>query len=337
MRSGWTLRIFLLRFLALYPAAVTVVLVVLPVLRPRDGPFALVAVLSVHLALSAVLLVPVAGVRDAGWLRVGLVALLAVAALRFGGDWLSVPLPGGAATTGPELRVLSWNLEIGARDGRAAVEGVRAIEADIVALQELTPEAAAAIEADPILAARYPHRVLASRPNAFGNGVLSSHPIVASEDLETPEGIVARIDVDGQFLTIINAHPFPGRIHAIGGLSVPVSFDPGVRDDQLRSLRTRVELIVATGEPLLVIGDFNVAPTEAAYGDLAAGLRDVHGEVGWGPGWTWRPSRIEAAGIGLLRIDQALVGPGLDPIASDVDCSLPGDHCRLIVRIALSR
>lgn len=57
------------------------------------------------------------------------------------------------------------------------------------------------------------------------------------------------------------------------------------------------------------------------------GLKDVHVQVGLGPGWTWRPSRLETLGLSLLRIDLMLVGPGVDPVSGGVDCSRSGDHC----------
>lgn len=85
---------------------------------------------------------------------------------------------------------------------------------------------------------------------------------------------------------------------------------------------------------MLVIGDFNTSPTEPAYDDLTRGLRDVHVEVGQGTGWTWRPSRFESLPLGFLRLDMAVIGGALDPVASSVDCSLPGDHCRLTIGLA---
>ncbi len=44
---------------------------------------------------------------------------------------------------------------------------------------------------------------------------------------------------------------------------------------------------------------------------------------------------FEPLGIGLLRIDLALAGPGARPIAVDTRCDLPGDHCQLIATFAL--
>ena len=78
-----------------------------------------------------------------------------------------------------------------------------------------------------------------------------------------------------------------------------------------------------------------MTPDEPGYRTLADGLRDLHTDVGMGPGWTWRPSALEGLGLALVRIDMVLLGPGLDPVSSGVDCSLPGDHCRVMGRIAV--
>ena len=78
----------------------------------------------------------------------------------------------------------------------------------------------------------------------------------------------------------------------------------------------------------------NVAPTEPGYQVLAEGLEDVHRAVGLGPGWTWRPSRFEGLGLGLLRID-AVFTRGLDPLTIATDCSRPGDHCLVRAELAV--
>jgi endonuclease/exonuclease/phosphatase (EEP) superfamily protein YafD len=265
-------------------------------------------------------------------LRLALIALAVVSAARFGGEWISVPQ---ARATDPaaELAILSWNLELGARAGEAAVERLRGLDLDVVGLQELGPEHAAAIEADADLRARFPHRMLAPGSSVEGMGLLSAHPIVRSELLTDPVAIEAVIHVDGRAVTVITGHPFPGRIGFVGAL--PVSFDPTSRDQALARFRGRVDAAIARGETVVVVGDFNVAPTEPAFDPLTTGLADAHREVGLGPGWTWRPSRLEGLGIAVLRIDLALSGPGARPVAINEHCGLPGDHCQLEARFAL--
>jgi endonuclease/exonuclease/phosphatase (EEP) superfamily protein YafD len=127
-------------------------------------------------------------------------------------------------------------------------------------------------------------------------------------------------------LGILNAHPLPGRIGS-GFLGMPLTFDGRQRDAAIERVRGHIAGLVSGGVPFVVAGDFNTAPTEPAYARLVDGLRDVHVEVGLGPGWTWRPSRLESLGMGFLRIDLVLAGGGVRPEAIAVDCGHPGDHC----------
>jgi vancomycin resistance protein VanJ len=318
--------------IAVYPAAMAVLLLLLPVVQPRNGPLALAAVLAMHLALAAIVLVPLALLRDARALRLALAALAFVSAVRFGDEWASLPAirPADPAT---ELAILSWNLEFGARAGPGAVDGLRGLDLDVVALQEVGTDHAAAIEADADLPARFPYRQLVPREGVFGIGLLSAYPIVRSEVLDAPMSLEAVLDVDGRPVTIITGHPLPGRIRALGLL--PVSFDPTDRDTALARFRARVDAAIGRGETVIVVGDFNTAPTEPAFERLVTGLADAHREVGIGPGWTWRPSRFEGLGVGLLRIDLALSGPGARAVSIAQNCSLPGDHCQLEARFVL--
>ena len=322
----------LLALAAVYPAAVAVLLVALPVVQPRNGPLALAAVLAMHGALAAVILVPLALHRVGRPLRFSLVALAAISVVRFGGEWVSVP-PARAADPAGELAVLSWNLELGARPGPAAVDGLRGLDVDVVVFQELGRAHAAALEADPELQARFPYREFVPMDGVLGMGLLSAHPIVRSDLVAEPIAIEAVLDVDGRPVTVITAHPFPGRLQFVG--PIPLSFDPTARDADLTRFRARADAAIARGETVIIAGDFNTAPTEPAFSRLVAGLADAHSEVGIGPGWTWRPSRLEGLGVGLLRIDLALSGPGARPVTVEERCHLPGDHCQLLARFAL--
>lgn len=311
---------------AVYPAIVAILLSVLPVVQPRDGLFALAAVLSMHLALAALVLVPLAFCRDAAALRVALLALAFTSVVRFGDEWVSIPRVGPADEVA-DLAVVSWNLEFGARTGEAVTEGLRDLDVDVIALQELGPGHSAAIEADADLRRRFPYRSLVPMDGVLGLGLLSAFPIVSSAVVADPVTIEAVLDVNGRPLRLITSHPLPGRIATVSGL--PVSFDPSSRDRAIDRFRARVDTAIARGETVIVVGDFNTSPTEPAYARLVTGLVDAHAAVGTGPGWTWRPSRFEGFSVGLLRIDVALSGPGVAPVRVGERCHLPGDHCQL--------
>ena len=312
------------RALALYPATVAALLVVLSILAPRAGPLALANILSVHLALAAVPLVPVAVVRPGLALRSSLAVLGLVVALRFGGEWLSLP-PDADASDNLFLAA-SWNLELGARAGDDAVEGIKTLDVDIVALQELGPDHARAISASERLAERYPHQALYPDPTVFGMGLLSSWPLLQADFHQDPSVIEAVVDLGGgRRLTVITVHPLAGRFDLVGPL--PVGHDSAKRDASLARIRDRVDAAIGRGETVAILGDFNISPTEPAFAELTAGLHDAHAEVGQGPGWTWRPSRLEWMRMGLLRIDHALSSPDLVPVSVKEDCSQAGDHC----------
>jgi endonuclease/exonuclease/phosphatase (EEP) superfamily protein YafD len=129
---------------------------------------------------------------------------------------------------------------------------------------------------------------------------------------------------------VFDVHPYSPGIRSIAG--VPVALDTRRRDEELGIIGARV---AALDEPAtaLVVGDLNTTPTEPGFGVVAGGLADAHAVAGSGPGFTWRPSLLQGLDLGLLRIDHVLAGARLAPVASEVECSLPGDHCRLVVTL----
>ena len=209
-------------------------------------------------------------------------------------------------------------------------------DADLVALQELTAEGVSAIENAPAVLARYPYRSLHPDGGVFGMGLLSRYPIVDAEALRDPSTLTARIDIGaGAPLAVTVAHPLPGRITTATPLRLPLAFDPTERDASLRVVRSRADAGAKDGAPSILLGDFNVSPSEPGFAHLIEGWRDIQREVGVGPGWTWRPSRLEGLGLGFLGIDHVLVTPDIEPESISQECSHPGDHCLVMARLRL--
>jgi endonuclease/exonuclease/phosphatase (EEP) superfamily protein YafD len=319
------------RLSALAASAIALVIALGQVLGLRDGPMGLVAVFAPHLLLAAAALAVFAVLR-ARWTAsfVSLAIVLVVGTVTLGADWVpGIP----AVRDGPTMRLMSWNLELGSAALRSLPDVLGSTDVDVVALQELTPEAAAMIEADAAITAAFPYRLLVPAPGVVGMGLLSRFRLDELERTADPPTLAGELDIAGHAVRVLNAHPLPGRIATVSPLRIPVAFDPSDRDADLRTIRTMADGLAAAGAPLVLLGDLNVAPTEPAFDDVLRGWRDAHAEVGVGPGWTWRPSRLEGLGIGLLRIDYVLVSAGLAPIDIGQDCSRPGDHC--IVRAEL--
>ena len=301
--------------------------VVRTLIQFRTGPFAYVTIFEPHLfGLLALLAIVLLWARRPIPAAIVAVALL-VGVVRVGSEWVSLPIE----TSPDDLVVMTWNLHIGSRPPDESVAALlrNDLEADVVALQELTDDVAATIEADPAVDERYPYRLLYPTNNTLGMGVLSRYPLAGAAPFVNPPGLEVVVEAPGAPITLINAHPSPAR------LAPPVVYDPARRDQAIARVRDRIDAALERDDLVIVVGDYNVTPTEPAYRDLVEGLRDVHTDAGLGPGWTWRPKRVEPLGIGLLRIDYVFAGPGLEPVSSSVRCPPTGDHCLVISRISV--
>lgn len=270
---------------------------------------------------------PDRGGRGRALFRLGLLGVVVLAVVRAGGELWS---PDGAVDSQErEVVVLSWNLDPGARSVDASIEGIAAIEADLVALQELTPDVAAAIEADERLARRYPYRILEPRAGSDGLGLLARQPLLVRGRESAPPVLRAGWLLDnGTIVDVLDVHPRPPDVDWLGPF--PVGLDTRARDTALGAIADRVAAVQDPGLAL-VVGDLNATQGEPGLAPLVSMLRDAHAAAGTGPGFTWRPRLLEGLGIGVIRIDHVLAGSRLQPAATAVDCSLPGDHCRLVV------
>jgi vancomycin resistance protein VanJ len=324
--------------LALYPLALVGLTLLALVAPRRDGALALAQVFAHYLFLPALLLLPLALGRGMILLRLALAATAAIFLLVYPPALNLAPrVPPPAA---PRLRVLSWNVFVGGATPAAMRAAIAEHDPDVVLLQELIWEELAG---DPELAARYPYQLLRPGETAPSLAIFSRHPIVASGVPELPgdgwdmERIVwARLDLGGQTVTLVNAHPIPPRTFERG--CPPLScYNRGPRDDQIAQMRAFAEeLRLRTGDPLVLAGDMNVTEREEAYFDLAAGLRDLHRAAGSGFGASWRPDDLGLP-AGLIRIDYIFASEGLRPLGLTTDCAARGsDHCLLVGDLALT-
>ena len=311
------------------------------VFRPQSGPPALLAAFEPHLlALGAVsgvlalLLTINERTGQASRIRVIAIAAIVVALVRVGGEWWS---PGDNRARGEpspsetRLAIMSWNIGAEMTSAQDVVDGIlevrQPLRPDVVAVQELTPDIAAALDASDEIDARFPYRILEPRDEGRGMGLLSSIPLVRGAYGAFPMLLTAGLVMpDGSRLDLVNAHAMAPRITTLAG--IPVGMDTRLRDLDLRYVRAAADR-AEDAERVLLAGDLNTTPFEPGFGIVADGFRDLHAEVASGTGFTWRPGILERLDVGLLRIDHVLAGAALQPVAISEDCSLPGDHCRV--------
>lgn len=212
---------------------------------------------------------------------------------------------------GPRLVVLVYNALGYNLDAEDTLRVIRDSAADLVALQELNPETAAAIER--VLGDVYPYRWLNPQIGVLGGGLFSKYPLgrslsPASEVPWTVTPMAIELLVDGTHITVVGFHADPGP-HSVQR-----------RQQQAQAL---AEYARRRKTPLLLVGDLNATDQNAAYALIAEPMRDAWREAGWGFGHTFpgRPtsqtggSRPVFLGVPvpmwLVRIDYIFHSPDL--------------------------
>lgn len=206
----------------------------------------------------------------------------------------------GQADCSRHMTVMTFNLAAGDSDDDSLVAALENSGAEIIGLQEMGAADAALIRER--LSDEYPYQVQHG-DGIPGIGLISRHPITHYEIITPPTVdfpfILAVLDVDGQPLTVLVAHPPPP------GIALP---------DRRFASRTifDVPLIIdltTGGGPALVLADLNIPDQSEEYELLrAAGLNDSWREAGWGFGLTF-PAAVYRGilpPIPLWRIDYIL-------------------------------
>jgi endonuclease/exonuclease/phosphatase family metal-dependent hydrolase len=222
------------------------------------------------------------------------------------------------------LRVATVSLRLGRADPHAVVALVRAHRVDVLAVQELTPEARTALQAAG-LGEQLPHaHVVAARdgsPPAAGGALWSRWPV--RERSAVPgrfEQPAARIAVPGApdvEVTAVHTDPPSTSPRSVRQWTADLADLPGPDPGVLRVLA----------------GDFNATLDHAALRRLVGtGYRDAALAVGQGLRATWTPLRSPQP---RLTLDHVLVDPRLG-VASVTLVPVPGsDHRALIAELEL--
>lgn len=235
------------------------------------------------------------------------------------------------------LKLVTLNLFATNGDRERIVTALRAQEADVIALQELSPEVATVLSTLP----EFPYRALepsgpAAHTPTSGLGLLSRYPLSAYVYDAGHRFQRAVVHLSGRRPTLFNVHaptPFDSSPNLAESLpfSTVLSYDAGERGRVLAAL---LDLFAGTQGPLVVLGDFNLSDFEAAYREVAAQLTNVYRATTPGFGFTLS-NRGRILPFPFLRIDHLWMGGSVRPAAVGVDCRPTGsDHCLLWGRVA---
>ena len=235
------------------------------------------------------------------------------------------PPPAGAGDD--SITVLSQNLEYG--DVGALTDAAQRASADIVVLVDLTPQTAGSLLGSP-LAQAYPYRGGLSSRFPSGTVVLSRYPLDAERTLDaTGSSRSYRVTSSpiGAFV-LAALHPTP-----------PYGDRTGPWRSELDSIGQGLTPRSAGVDPVLAVGDLNATTDHLPFRRLLAvtGLRDAAEltNSGWAPTFPLG-GRFTSHGVvvpPVVRIDHALVGPGLTASSLRRLTVAGADHAGLLVRV----
>ncbi len=247
-------------------------------------------------------------------------------------------VPRGVKVEADTLRLATYNLRAHTTglDGLVAV--IQQLDSDVVALQEVSREAAQRLAVD--LREAYPHQLIAVRDSPYyGTGLISRLPLLNDQIYPFEPNRLrlqrAQIEWRGRTITLFNFHAQP----------VAESWQPpdiNVRRDQI------IYLLAEAGqirEPHILIGDFNFNEFSEDYARVTANYIDVFATVGVGLGLTgphW--GNLEHAPFGVTinallpayqRFDYAFHDPQLRSVKAAVWLDYGGsDHKPLVIEVA---
>lgn len=266
--------------------------------------------------------------------RVGLGVMAAMPALAVGVPLAPSLLQGGAPPStqvapSNEVCVLSINTMYGQADASGVERVVKTQRPDVIVIQEWTMAARRAYL--PVLEAEYPHLSEVVREDAFGQAVFSRLAFTEPPRLYPPQvgmrepQITASVLLAGRPMRVTNTHLLP-----------PI----GLRyfADQRAGARALAAWARSSdsSRPHVLIGDFNAPPGTAILNAfIGDGWSEAHGTTGFARGSTW-PSVGVLRHLPGIRLDNAVVGPGVIVTDARVCESIGSDHRPIVVRVRWS-
>jgi vancomycin resistance protein VanJ len=232
---------------------------------------------------------------------------------------------------GVEIKAVTFNVLGHAANPEQTFTLIDAIDADIVAVQELRPGLRDMVQHD--LATRYPYQ--ATHINRIaGLGLFSRYPFLEEpqfsydlslykDDYTSARYIRAVIEIEAQAVVVYVYHPPPPSFELLR------AYDDKANQAQTREL---ARLIKAEVLPVILLCDCNATPYGKQYNTLDGVLNDAFAQRGWGLGLTF-PAKFP-----LIRIDYVWHTNQIVAVDARVwveDIHSTSDHLPVLARLVL--
>jgi endonuclease/exonuclease/phosphatase (EEP) superfamily protein YafD len=282
---------------------------------PGRGQVAIAAASAVPLMLLATVPAIIILAATRRWISTALaLVLLGI------GVWTQAPLfkAADAPARGP-VTVVQSNLKLGKADVSDVVSRVRSSGAALLTVEEMTPQALAALESTD-LRGMMPYEFVVPGEGGTGTGIFSRYPLRNTAELNGFAMTNLRADVDlpgAAATTVFAVHPIP-----------PYPYDPDRWVDEMKRLRETVHSV--GGNRVIVSGDFNATWDHAQYRSLLErGFRDATEQAGEGMQLTYPADRSYPPLIGIDHV----VTRGFTATSLSTFSVTRSDHRALVVAL----
>lgn len=244
-----------------------------------------------------------------------------------------------ATVAGVPLRLMSWNSLFLNKDVAAFNQAITELQPDLIALQELGAPLTDNLRAT--WQEAYPYMELYPAATPAGMGIVSRYPFRTTTlpDFDEETGCncqVVTVEIEGQTVTLINAHPWPPKIefsfpHHWSNLLALNAVNQDPIFDQLLAQIAQVD------GPLLVAGDMNTMPFQPNVQRLQSILTDTFVEAGSGLGYTFPAdgTAYHLPSIPFMRIDYIFHNAAWRATTTNVDTITGSDHRYIIADLVL--
>jgi len=250
------------------------------------------------------------------------------------GRFRSEPLADEASSK--PLTIMSYNLLFAGGNPAATLERIRTSEADLIALQELTP--AWERRLDSLLKTRLPFKSARANRGTHGFAIYSRYPLGQADYplnfAGRPFAQCLRVILQPETapLELCNLHLASpsGALHERGLDRIrALNQNESTRRTQWQTLLARE----GAKKPQLIVGDLNTTEYEPLHRKMLESFTDAIDSL---PG-TWRASptwpNLVRAIPPLVRIDYVLVSAGIQPIAGGALKGGGSDHLAIVAKI----
>lgn len=245
-------------------------------------------------------------------------------------SWYSLWLPASASSA--NYKVLSANVWVRNTDAKRVLELVAKEQPDLALFMEVNDVMGEQLAS--ALKTILPYSSNQLTPYRLGTVLYSKKPLANVQlqqfNTRNASNITARVEVNGQQISVVGIHPFPP--------TTPELF--GSRNQVLAAVSDYVQL---QPNPVILVGDFNTTMWSPYYRQLArtTGLQNSRAGFGLLPTW---PSSLSYANVPQLNaltrlfqipIDQCLASPSLEVVGMHTGPNIGSDHLPIVVDFQL--